>query len=368
MTEKQRNSIFIGVTICYLLFLSILLFCGKKEEYSDSERRKLKQLPKLNKITVETGEFTKDLEEYSLDHFPFRDIFRGWKTFSEAYFFRTKDQNGLYKKEGYLVKREYPLNESMIDYAGNKFQEIYESYLKEGGSKCYYSIIPDKNYFLHEKYQMLSMDYEALFSMMKERMDGFRYLDIVPFLSLEDYYMTDTHWKQEKLEKISSFLLKEMGKERETLYEIKEVEVPFYGVYAGQWSLPLKPEKIRYLTNEELEHCKVETIEGKKKSNTPMYDMKKVEGKDLYEIFLSGAKAIQMIENPAVEEGKELIVFRDSFGSSLVPLLTAGYHKIILVDIRYVQSRFLNNYIDFHGQDVLFLYSTLVLNQSLSLN
>lgn len=367
MGKKQKNIVFTIVMSGYLLFFTLMLFFGEKEEYSYSERRQLKKFPAVTKNTLETGEFTKDLEEYSLDHFPFRDIFRGWKTFCGRWIFNTRDQNGLYKKEGYLVKREYPLNEPMIDHAGEKFNEIYETYLKDKGSKCYYSVVPDKNYFLHDKYQMLSMDYEKLFSMMKEKIKEIKYLDIIPLLSIEDYYYTDTHWKQENLEKIASFLLKEMGRKTVASYHKQEIEQPFYGVYTGQWALPVKGDKLIYLTNEELESCRVETIEGKERNNTPMYDLKKTEGKDPYEMFLSGAKAIQIIENPKAEGKGELIIFRDSFGSSLAPLLVSGYHRIILIDIRYIQSKFLEQYIDFKGQDVLFLYSTLVLNQSLSL-
>ena len=60
-----------------------------------------------------------------------------------------------------------------------------------------------------------------------------------------------------------------------------------------------------------------------------------------------------------------MILFRDSFGSSLVPLLLDNYRKITLVDIRYISSKILEQYIDFNGQDVLFLYSSLVLNQNI---
>ena len=70
------------------------------------------------------------------------------------------------------------------------------------------------------------------------------------------------------------------------------------------------------------------------------------------------------IENPRGQAGKELIVFRDSFGSSMVPLLVQDYAKVTLVDTRYISSELLDQFLDFHGQDVLFLYSTLILNSS----
>ena len=70
------------------------------------------------------------------------------------------------------------------------------------------------------------------------------------------------------------------------------------------------------------------------------------------------------VTNPQGQPGKELIVFRDSFGSSITPLLMEDYETVTLVDVRYINAAVLGNFIDFHGQDVLFLYSTLVLNNS----
>ena len=70
------------------------------------------------------------------------------------------------------------------------------------------------------------------------------------------------------------------------------------------------------------------------------------------------------IENPNAKTDKELLLFRDSFGSSLAPLLVENYSKITLIDLRYVSRQLLENFIDFENQDVLFLYSTVVLNQN----
>ena len=95
--------------------------------------------------------------------------------------------------------------------------------------------------------------------------------------------------------------------------------------------------------------------------------MEKGNGKDPYEIFLGGPLSLVTVENPNAKTDKELIIFRDSFGSSLAPLLIDGYAKITLVDIRYIQSSMIGNFIEFDDQDVLFIYSTLLLNSSLAL-
>ena len=92
--------------------------------------------------------------------------------------------------------------------------------------------------------------------------------------------------------------------------------------------------------------------------------MNKAFGNDPYEMFLSGSLSLITIENPNATTDKELIIFRDSFGSSITPYLIEGYEKITLVDIRYLSSKMLHMFIEFDDQDVLFLYSTLVLNNA----
>lgn len=147
-----------------------------------------------------------------------------------------------------------------------------------------------------------------------------------------------------------------------TSYELNALDRPFYGVYYGQSALPLPPETLYYLTNETLEHCVVTNHETGAVGG--IYDMDAAAGRDPYEIFLSGARPLITIENPNAAGAKELIIFRDSFGSSIAPLLVDGYRKVTLVDIRYLRTDFLDRFIDFDGQDILFLYSTSVLNHS----
>ena len=59
------------------------------------------------------------------------------------------------------------------------------------------------------------------------------------------------------------------------------------------------------------------------------------------------------------------MIFRDSFGSSIAPLLAQGYARVTVVDIRYMTSAAAARLVDLTAaDDVLFLYSTGVLNHS----
>jgi len=81
-------------------------------------------------------------------------------------------------------------------------------------------------------------------------------------------------------------------------------------------------------------------------------------------MFLGGSLSLVTIDNPNAQSDKRLVLFRDSFGSSIAPLLVDEYQQVTLVDIRYLAPEMLGQFLDFEGCDVLFLYSTLVLNHS----
>ena len=95
-----------------------------------------------------------------------------------------------------------------------------------------------------------------------------------------------------------------------------------------------------------------------------IYNFEKLESKDPYEFYLSGSTSILEVTNPNAEGDRHLIIFRDSFGSSIAPLLMRDYAKITLIDTRYILPNLIGNYVDFEGADVLMIYSSLVLNDS----
>ena len=370
--KNARHIIPLGVLIFLWGFLALLVWLKPADDFSVSERRKLATMPKFRLESVVSGKFFRDFENYSLDQFPFRDHFRTLKAVSEFGLFGKKDNNDIYIADGHAVKMEYPLNEESVRHAADKLNELCDMCLggdsgnmKETG-RIFLSIIPDKNYFLAEKSGHLSMDYDRLFRIMQEQMPYARYVDLRSALEADDYYRTDSHWKQENLTDTVQLLANAMNISVSGDYKKHTVCRPFYGVYYGQAALPLAPDTITYLTNDTMDSCTVYNAETKK--TTGIYNLAKLESRDMYEVYLSGASPILTITNPNVASGKELIVFRDSFASSLVPLLAEGYSKITLIDTRYIQPELIGEYVDFVGNsDVLFLYSTTLLNNSKTL-
>ncbi len=368
MKEKIKN--IYTITICLTVFITIVVanFLTPFKEYSDSERRYLAKFPKPELKTILSTSWMSDFETYSQDQFFQRELFRMIKANTAYKIFFNLDNNGLYQVDGYLSKLEYPAKEYMWKHAVELFNKISDELFDET-NKIYYSIIPDKNYYLAKKNGYLYLDYDKCFNFIKENLSSMQEIEIIDLLQLDDFYYTDTHWKQQNLEKVVKRLAENMGFEITAPFVENTLDVDFYGVYVGQTAIKCQAEKIIYLTNEILQKAVVSYLsdDGSGYIQKEMYDFDKTKGKDPYEFFLSGNQAIITIENKHCISNKELIIFRDSFGSSLCPLLTEGYRKITIIDIRYINSAILKNYITNTGQDILFLYSTLLINNSSSL-
>ena len=329
---------------------------------SEAERRPLEQFPEVSGESLLSGQFMKDFADYAVDQFPLRDSFRTLNAYLTYYLLGQKDNNGIYLSDGYAAKMNYPLDEASLNHALTCFRALHDAYLADANVR--FALVPDKSYYLAREAGVLSLDYDALYARMAQELPWAEFIDLRPILSADSYYRTDTHWRQEQILPAAQAIAENLGV-RVPEFEKMQIDRPFYGVYYGQAALPMDPEPMYYLTNEILENCTVKCHDNGAQSQ--VYDMTKLGSRDLYDIFLSGGAAVLEITNPAGQPGKELIVFRDSFGSSMVPLLIADYEKVWVLDTRYVNPPMLKHFVSFGSQDVLFLYSTLILNSSSAL-
>lgn len=355
---KKKNLVTLVLIAVFFFGLTFWNLLGEKTDYSESERRVLAQFPKVTTERIMSGQFAEEFEEYAVDCFPMRDVWRRMKAYIRTGLFAQKDNHDIYTANGHISKMEYPMNTEMVDYALELFQKVQQTYLDR--NKIYFAVIPDKNHYLAEPNGYLSLDYEAFTTYVKDGMDFAKYIEIADLLDADDYYFTDTHWRQNKIVDVAERIATGMGAEFSANFTEEQLEIPFEGVYIGQSALVHEPDVITYLKNDVLNRVTVEGADA-------VYDLEKAKGRDAYEMFLSGNQPIVKMRDEENRIGKRLIVFRDSFGSCIAPLLMAGYSEIVLVDLRYISGDMLAQYVNFEGADVLFLYSTLMLNNSLGM-
>ena len=355
----MKNKILSISFVMFLVFFFIFNIINKDILISNSERRKLEQFPKVNFNNIIDGSFMEDFDKYTTDQFIYRDLFRNIKAKFNYNILRRLDNNGIYVIDDYIFKTEYPTNIKSIDNFIEKTNDLSNEFSKN--NKIYYAIIPDKNYYINNN-KYLNIDYDLLYKKIENI--NYTYIELRDILNLNDYYKTDTHWKQENLNKVASRIGEKMNFTISATYD-KKIYNNFYGVYYGQSALNIKPDTLTYLTNDTILNSKVNYYENK--NINKVYIEENLNNIDKYDIFLDGASSYIEIINQNNMSGRELIIFRDSFASSLAPLLIDAYSKITLIDTRYISKDVYLNLIEFTNQDILFLYSTLIINNSSTL-
>jgi len=386
-----KQCIVLGSFVCCLTSIIVILAVDPKETVSKSERRRLAEKPRLTWENLMNKSYMEDTERYLLDHFPFRDGFRRIKAYFAYDVLQQKENNGIYVAQGHAAKLEYPLNEASVKRLASKMTELWQEYFPE--QDVWYAVVPDKNYFLAEKNGYPSLDYERMIKLLSQELaknTDFAYINIFSNLTIDDYYHTDTHWRQERILDVAHLIVDAMGtggslnfskgnKAGFTEHEIND----FYGVYYGQAALPMEPDTIVYLTDEVIDAAYVwnleENIQGGKNAGKvvfpdemeailkPVYQTEVLADErslDKYDVFAGGAASLLVIESPNAVTDKRLIIFRDSYTSSLVPLLLGAYREITLIDLRYIASSRIGEYVDFADADILFLYNTSIVNHA----
>jgi len=360
---KNKAVVVSFLLVLFALFAANLIVPDQALSYG--ERRRLAQMPALSVKSVFSGEFMEKFDTYSTDQFVWREPFRRVKTFADRSIFLKRDTNGLFQVQGGIFSIEYPLRGDKVSRMCSRFNALYDRYLV--GMNVYYSIVPDKNYFLPDDGSYLVMDYDRMAELVCAGMPkDAQYVDLFGALKLENYYGSDGHWRQETLKPVVDTLYGAMGIAAAfdpAQYEHRSY-APFYGAYYGQLAGMAEPDTIIWLENDITRGAAVTSLSFPGREDLTVYNEEGLGGMDSYDVFLYGAQPLITLDNPLCASGRELILIRDSYGSSLAPLLLEGYSRITLVDLRYITQELLANYIEFDDQDVLCVFSTTIINNS----
>lgn len=343
--------LFAGI-LAVLCLLTVLL---PKKTVSASERRRLAELPSFSYRALLDGSYFSGLSDYATDHFALRESFRTANTALRTGVFLQREVNGIFEEDGYLYAPVWPLDEKAVLQAAQKMQAVADMYFP--GKNVYVSVIPDKADFAGQ--DCLRIDTGAVAELLLSGFDA-QYIDILGTLQREDFYRTDSHWRQECLEETAAALVNGMGGTFSPETFAEHTVSPFYGVLWGRYAMPLPADTLVYCTSAATENAVVRNLDHPDVQT--VYDTE-TESPDKYDLFLSGASSVIEIESPSARTDRHLVLFRDSFGSSLAPWLLTEYEKITMIDMRYIASQKIGEYADLDSaDDVLFLYSTAILN------
>lgn len=315
------------------------------------ERRLKSPFPSPVKNGKLNADWAADMDAALADRFPGRRKLLQAGSWIRDNIAGMADENGVYLEDGYLF-RMGTLAESTVRRNIRFLSGIAERF---SGERCF-AIVPRKNDYAGRGRPDYS--YSEMEKLAAEEWE-FTEISLLDCLTLQDYYRTDIHWRQECLEKTVSVLLSAMGKPVPEHDWTEHSHTPFYGALCAWRSAP-EPDTLVWLTDGTTSRAAVYSLE--KGGMTGVYDPAALSSPDAYNVFLDGPSAFLRIENPDGPAGSRLTVFRDSFASSLLPWLISSYETIDVIDLRYYSASLLDALdLDFGG-DVLFLYGQEVLN------
>ncbi|GHV11667.1 hypothetical protein FACS1894219_03210 [Clostridia bacterium] len=359
LREILTSAVFVIILGGFIILNRVII----PPEKSMSERRVLDTMPAFNLESVASAEFMDKFENYAADSFAFRDGLRTLRAVTVFDVFFQTDKEGLFIGDSGAGKFA-KVNEKSYQLAANKISKITDDFL--GGLNVYYSIIPDKS--IYSGKFLPGFDADKAAQILADGLTGkpLTYIDLTASLSGDMFYKTDLHWDQSKLEPVLDKLESALDITVTRNFTVDKAG-EFEGVYRGQIALPLGKDTIYSMTNDAIRGAQMKYLDDYTLEMTDgeIYSLEKYAGDDKYDYFLHGPTTLIEITNPANPNGRELYIFRDSFTSSLAPLLISAYSKITLIDLRYLNSVALPMFVSFKpDSDALFLYSSQVLNNA----
>lgn len=265
------------------------------------------------------------------------------------------DEQGIISHNGYYMDFIGEIRTSGVESASDKIEYLASLYPE---NKVFYSVIPSKSYFINDSLKT-PFDYEKMLGIMSSKIKSAEYIDAFNTLSLTDYYITDPHFKQDKISAFINELSKKLGINVDIDKNNKIKVEGFIGQHKSK--VPdIKGEDIFYLTNPSTDSSVVTNIMGD--PGTMVYNTEKLNSASPYDLFLSGPSPISVIKNPNGPEGKRLVIFNDSYSCTVAPLLIEAYSEITLIDLRYVISTLIPSYVEIGNADILFLYNEQIIN------
>lgn len=373
MKNKLKIVMFIG----FLLIFSVGSLIVKDREFSDMENRKLQAFPELSVGTLASGAFTSEFEKYMSDQIIMKDGLVRLKTQTNLVL-NQKYINGVYFAEDDRLISDYEEPYAQLDKNITYINEFVQA---NDNLNCIFFAIPTASHVYAEDMPDFAENYdqgEVLEHMRQNFDENLKVIDCEKELceAKDEYifYKTDHHWTMNGAYIGYKKLCDELSLKAadKTVYDISVGSDEFYGTLYSKAPTFFQEKDSIILYNNPSGRYEVEYID-KSTSSDSLYMMKNLEIKDKYTTYLDGNHSIISIKSNAVsataDGDKKLLVVKDSYAHTLLPLLADNYSEIIVVDLRYYHKSvsalaeennikdvlFINN-IDFISTDNNFLW------------
>ncbi|QOS98684.1 hypothetical protein JNUCC42_19775 [Brevibacterium sp. JNUCC-42] len=353
-----------------LAILLIVFLCGMlawnlltpDKLFSESENRSLEQLASFSSRNLMSGKFASNVEKYISDQFAARDFWIGLKTDAERVIGK-KESHGVYLgKDGFLLQKFTPPTDENLK---EKVAAIHAFDDATPDLRKYVMLVPTAQSVLADKLPSNVLDNGELVSkdkVQRSLRENIHIVDVYPalFANREQsiFYKTDHHWTTNGAYYAYQVLGKQMGFEPKIKedFRIETVTNGFYGsLYSKSGYRHMKPDSIELYLPKDNDRYSVEYVDEQQRLDS-LYVMDNLKKKDKYTVFLNGNHGLIKIAT-SNQEGRKLLVIKDSYANSFLPFLAQHFQEIYVVDLRYYEGDIKKLIQEQQIQDMLLLYN-----------
>jgi len=328
---------FLIIMAILILGTTLINIVKKDTDFSEIENRYLAKRPNFTLGDFKDSSFESQYELYVNEQFPFRKHWITEKAIAETLLGKEENNSVIKGKRGYLFNKQITIGKQF-----EKNVKAVKAFGKKINAKTYVSIVPN-SYSILKDYLPKgapNIDQELLIKDCYEELDQEERINNIDLFNILNkyrqeyiYYRTDHHWTTlgayyAYLQFCAELDLTPIAMNKLISHSVED----FYGTYYSKYKgLGIKPDTITYydILIEKM------MVDNKEKPN--LYDIEKTKTRDKYAMFLYGNPSLSVIYSKKSEEneGKKLLLLKDSYANSMIPFLTYNYEEIYVVDLRY---------------------------------
>jgi hypothetical protein len=315
------------IALLAVLFISDIL--DPHRAFSDYEKRFLSSLPKWDLDALIDGSLTLDLESAINDQFIGRDLWIQLKAKLESGLGKVENNGILLGKQGVLFEKRLTLNPQAL----NNINYLMEFLEMVSELKVTTVLVPNKEAINPETlptgFPMLDQ-----LELLKEWGKRIPLLDLSVELKAHSseylYYKTDHHWTLKGAYVAYESLMKSWGYEIKSYESFSPYEVDgFLGTYYNQSRFDsIETESIGLIDPD------IISYETDGKTYSSLINKEALKGNDLYGAFLYGNHGYGHIVVRNEAAPRRLLVIKDSYANSLIPMMTSAFDEIDVIDLR----------------------------------
>lgn len=357
----MKSKIVIVIFLCFLGGVGVLNFFSEDRHFSEQENRILAQMPIFSMERFLSGEFAEEFEAYITDQFSWKESWLALKSAAEKVLLKKEHNNVFFAQDDFLLERfekpgeQLQRNIKSMTYFANKAKEIPISFL----------LIPTSVEIYQEKLPMYAQSFsqKQVITQVKEELPAsIQMIDVYDALWENKnkylYFRTDHHWTMRGAYEAYIVTTKAMGLKPYLLddFAIETVSTSFLGtLYSKANSFGIRPDEIEVFYPTFPVIYKVAYDEDTSIVHS-LYESSYLTKKDQYSFFLNGNHSLVKIQS-SVENGRRLLIIKDSYAHIFIPFLANHFEEIHVVDLRYFHAN-LYAYMEEHSiSESLFLYN-----------